>query len=184
MQAAQLFQVGIVQRLHAQRDAVDAGGAVIGEARRIGAGRIGFQGDFGIVGHRPQRGDLLQDAPDRCARSSATACRRRRKWFRPPGALALMVRATQSSSAQDAIDPAVFIDRGADMGIEIAIGTLGGAERPVDVNAEGHLERLREDAGMQQLLERLGAVAHGVFLRRVDFARKSASMPSAMKMGS
>ena len=46
MQAAQLFQVGVVQRLHPQRHAVDAGGAVIGEARGLGARGIGFQGDF------------------------------------------------------------------------------------------------------------------------------------------
>ena len=36
----------------------------------------------------------------------------------------------------DGRDPAGFVDGGADMGVEIAIGTFGGAERPVDVNAE------------------------------------------------
>jgi len=37
MQPAQFFQIGIVQRLHPQRDAVDARGTIIGKARRIGA---------------------------------------------------------------------------------------------------------------------------------------------------
>ena len=36
-----------------------------------------------------------------------------------------------------------FIDGGADMGIEITIGTLGGAKGPVDVDAESQVRDFR-----------------------------------------
>src|SRR5579862_2810230 len=41
VQAAELLQREVVERLHAERDAVDAGGAIAAEARRLNAGRIG-----------------------------------------------------------------------------------------------------------------------------------------------
>ena len=81
--------------------------------------------------------------------------------------------------AFDRLDPARFIDRGADMAVEIAIGTFGGAEGPMDINAEATADAaswptrhadLRQDAAVQQLLESAGAVAHGVFHMRIDLA--------------
>jgi hypothetical protein len=39
---------------------------------------------------------------------------------------------------ENAVHPAGLIHLAADMGIEIAIRTLGGAERPMNVDAEAH----------------------------------------------
>ena len=43
MQAAEPPQILVVQRLHAERHAVDAGGAIAAEALGLDAGRIGLQ---------------------------------------------------------------------------------------------------------------------------------------------
>ena len=53
MQAAERAEVVVVQRLHAERDAVDAGGAIAAEALRLDAGRIGFERDLGVRRDRP-----------------------------------------------------------------------------------------------------------------------------------
>ena len=130
------LQIGIVQRLHAQRQAIDAGGAVIGEARRVGAGGIGFQRDFDVVGQRAT-----------AARSYRACARRERPCISdgvpPPKKIVSTIgrpppcdSAVQSSSRTMASHPAALVDGGADMAVEIAIGTFGGAERPMDVDAE------------------------------------------------
>ena len=53
VQAAEKFQIGIIERLDTKRHARHARGAVIGKARGIGAGRIGFEGNLDIVGPWP-----------------------------------------------------------------------------------------------------------------------------------
>jgi hypothetical protein len=68
VQSPQRFQRIIVQRLHPQRDAVHPRRRIIGEPGGVGRGWIGFQGDLGIVRHRPELGDARQDAPRRAAR--------------------------------------------------------------------------------------------------------------------
>src|ERR1700693_1882176 len=57
------------------------------------------------------------------------------------------------------------------MGIEIAIGTFGGAERPMDIDAERQLDGLHQNSAMQQFFKRPGAMAHGVFHMRVNLAK-------------
>ena len=42
VQASQFLQGRVVQSLHAERDPVDAGGAVTGKTRRLDTGGIGF----------------------------------------------------------------------------------------------------------------------------------------------
>ena len=54
VQAAEKFQIRIVQRLHAERHTIHACDCVIAQTRRICAGGIGFQSDFHIAGNRPQ----------------------------------------------------------------------------------------------------------------------------------
>ncbi len=54
VQPPQEFQIGIVQRLHPQRQAIDAGGAVIGKSRRFRAGGIGLERDLDMVCHPPE----------------------------------------------------------------------------------------------------------------------------------
>src|ERR1700693_4497252 len=48
VQPPEKAELGIVQRLDAEGDAVDAGSAVAAEAFRLDARRIGFEGDLGV----------------------------------------------------------------------------------------------------------------------------------------
>ena len=61
MQPSQRLQRGIVQRLHAERDPVDAGCAIAGKARGLDAGGIGFQRHFGVGRDAPVPADRIQD---------------------------------------------------------------------------------------------------------------------------
>jgi hypothetical protein len=61
MQASQRLQRGVVQRLHAERHPVDAGGAIAGKARGLDAGRVGLQRDFDITGDAPVPADRIED---------------------------------------------------------------------------------------------------------------------------
>ncbi|MEY9462001.1 hypothetical protein ABH973_002414 [Bradyrhizobium ottawaense] len=65
VQAAQRFQRGIVERLHAERDAVDAGGAIAGKARGFDAGRIRLQRHLDIAGDGPVLADRIEHRADR-----------------------------------------------------------------------------------------------------------------------
>ncbi len=51
----------IVERLHAERQPVDAGGAVAREVLRLDAGGVGFERDLDIVGNAPMAGDGVED---------------------------------------------------------------------------------------------------------------------------
>ena len=53
VQPPEEFQVGIVQRLHAERHAVDARGAIAAEPLGLDRGRIGLQRDLDAVRHGP-----------------------------------------------------------------------------------------------------------------------------------
>ena len=46
--APERLEVGVVQRLHADRDPVDAGGAIAAKTLRLDAGRVGLEGDLGV----------------------------------------------------------------------------------------------------------------------------------------
>jgi len=48
MRASELGKRAVVERLHAERNAVDAGTAITAKARRLDARRIGLKRDFGI----------------------------------------------------------------------------------------------------------------------------------------
>ena len=54
-------QIGIVEGLHAERHAVDADAAVVAEARRLHARRVGLERDLGAGLEPPEAGDLVQD---------------------------------------------------------------------------------------------------------------------------
>ena len=64
MFASQGLQIGIVERLHADRQAIDTGGAVIGQTARLDTGRIGLHRHFDIAGHRPMAADRIQQSSD------------------------------------------------------------------------------------------------------------------------
>ena len=48
VQPPQLFQRSIVERLHAERNAIDARCAVACKTRRLHAGRVSFERDFHV----------------------------------------------------------------------------------------------------------------------------------------
>src|SRR3989442_154898 len=53
MQPAELLERGIIKRLHAERNAVHAGRAIAAQARRLDAGRIGFERHLDVGNYRP-----------------------------------------------------------------------------------------------------------------------------------
>ena len=64
VQSSQRLQRGIVERLHAERDAVDAGCAIAAKPRCLDAGRIGLQRHLDIGGDAPMLADRIQDGAD------------------------------------------------------------------------------------------------------------------------
>ena len=53
--APERLEVGVAQRLHADRQAVDAGGAISAKPPRFDAGRVGFERDLGVRLEAPSR---------------------------------------------------------------------------------------------------------------------------------
>ena len=135
VQPAQGFQRRIVERLHAERDAIDAGRAIALEARRLHAGRVGLQRHLDIRRHAPVFRDGVENAAHRLRlhqRRRAAAEEDRRHLLRRDA------RGGGLDLAREGADIAVFVDRGvADMAVEVAIRALRQAERPVDIDAEG-----------------------------------------------
>src|SRR5258708_22358266 len=59
VQAPERCERGVIERLHAERDAVDAGRAIAAKPGRFHAGRIGFERDFGSWRDGPMLADRL-----------------------------------------------------------------------------------------------------------------------------
>src|ERR1700710_951065 len=64
MQASQRLQRRIVQRLNAERYAIDTGRAKPAKARGLDAGGIGFQRDFDVGCDAPMLADRIEDGAD------------------------------------------------------------------------------------------------------------------------
>ena len=60
--APERLEVGVAQRLHADRQAIDAGGAIAAKPPRLDAGRVGFERDLGVRLEPPSGGDRVDDA--------------------------------------------------------------------------------------------------------------------------
>ena len=137
VQPAQRFQRGIVERLHAERDAVDAGRAIAGKARGLDTGRVGLERDFGIGGNVPVLADRIENGADGLRLHQ----RRRAAAEEDRGDLAAgRARRGRFDFAREGAGKALFVDRGmADMAVEVAIRAFRQAERPVHVDAEGFL---------------------------------------------
>ncbi len=137
VQAAKRLQRSVIQRLHAKRHTVDAGGAIAAEARRLDAGGISFQRHLDITGDAPMLADRIQNAADGLGlhqRRRAAAEEDRRDFA--------CTRALRSGFdlAREGADEALLVDgRMANMAVEVAIRTFRQAERPVHVDAEGFL---------------------------------------------
>ena len=137
VQPAERLEVGIVEGLHADRDAVDPGGAVIAKARRLDARRIGFERDFDVGRHGPMFGDGLQHAGDafrlhQRGRAAAEEDRAHGTAFGEAGAV--------GEFGRDGGNKTPLIHRlRADVAVEVAIRAFRQAERPVDVNPEARI---------------------------------------------
>ncbi len=131
----------IVERLHAERDAIDAGGAIAAEALSLDAGGVGFERDLDIGIDRPGPADRIEDRADRLRlhqrrRAAAEEDARHRAPGRPPGG--------RRDLAREGCGIALLVDRlMADMGVEVAIGAFGRAERPMDIDAEAGIGGVR-----------------------------------------
>ena len=63
--------------------------------------------------------------------------------------------------------PLSVVNRSADVAVEIAVGALGEAERPMDIERAGHCPTLIAKLLGDQPRESIGAVADQVFLVRI-----------------
>ena len=135
MQASESLQRRIVQRLHAERHAVDARRAIAAEPRGLDAGRIGFQRDLDVIGDAPIFSDRVEDGADglRPHQGRRAAAEENR------GHLAAgRARGGGLDLARESANEALFIDRRmAHMAVEIAIRAFRQAKRPVHIDAEG-----------------------------------------------
>src|SRR3984893_8961635 len=155
MGAAKCGEVAIRERLHAERDAVDAGGAIAAKPLDLDAGRIGFKRDLDVGGNSPMTCHRFDHAGNRCGshqRGRAAAEKDSRHD-------ALRYTPSRSSNlGGKSADPSRLVDLfAADMAIEIAIRTFREAERPVDINAE----RLCVVAGVTRSGKRMISAGQG-----------------------
>ena len=139
VQAAERLQRLIVERLHADGDAVDARRAVIAKAPLFDAVGIGFERDFGILRDRPKRRDAIEHRAHRAAahqrwRSAAE------EDAADPGTCIPLHGLDRVQLAQDRVLPTRLAEALPHMGVKIAVWAFGRAKGPVDVNAEisGH----------------------------------------------
>ena len=135
VQSSERLQRGVVERLHAERDAVDAGCAIAAKPCCFHAGRIGLQRHLDIVGDAPMLADRIQDGADGLRlhqRRRAAAEKDRRD-----GSIR-RARRGRFDLARKRAGKSFLVDRRVpDMAVEIAIRAFRQAERPVHVDAEG-----------------------------------------------
>ena len=137
MQAAERAQLRIVERLHAERDTIDAGRAIAAKTSGLDARRIGFESDLCARLHCPMPANGVENGADRmCAHQRRRAATEENAGHRAAGCkrhpvLQLLQESGKKSCFVDAAD--------AHMAVEVAVGALGGAERPMHVDAEAGL---------------------------------------------
>src|SRR5690606_21273841 len=128
VQAAEEFQFPVVERLHAERETVDARRAVAAETLRLDAGRVRLERDFRALLHRPEGGDAFEHGTDRFGQHEG-----RRAAAEEDGAHG--ARTGQAAHvfelARQRARPARLVDIGDDVGIEIAVWAFRLAEGPV-----------------------------------------------------
>ena len=131
--AAEEFQRGIVERLDAERQPIDARGAEAGEALGIHRAGIGLQRDLGGIGQGEDGGDAVEQGCDggrlhQRGRAAAEEHRGYRAAFDAGGEMV--------EFGQQRRPPSVMVDRGGDVAVEVAIRAFRQAERPMDIDAE------------------------------------------------
>src|SRR5262245_10568552 len=135
VEAAEIAQVGVVEGLHAERDAVDPRGAVVAKPRRLDGGRIGLQRDLGARIQGPEAADLVQQGMDGGCRHERRRAAAEEDAAYP--AAGCQVCPMPQLAEIGARKPRLVDAAGAHVAIEVAVRALGGAERPMDVDAKG-----------------------------------------------
>ena len=163
VQPAEEFQVPVVQRLDAERHAVDAGRAIAAEARRLDARRIGLHGDLDAVRHMPVLRDAVEHGLDRCRIHQ----RRRAAAHEDAGdRLRAGHLAHLGHLGQEGGDEARLIDRlMPDMAVEIAIGAFGRAEGPMHIDPEAGLAAIGQKRRIAAIL-RIGIFTNRPYASR------------------
>ena len=185
--AAEEAQRRIVERLHAERDAVDAGRAIVREAARPRR-EVGLASS--VISMLAARASTVPAALSTIAATVAGVHQRRRAAAEEDAGRAPAPRrrrAAMSRSAQQRVAPAVLVDRVADMAVEVAIGAFRRAERPVDIEraAAGRgASSFAVEAGSDELPEGAGAVADRVLPVAGPSRRRFRHAPSGRKIGS
>ena len=129
----------IVERLHAERHAIDPGRAKAAKALRLDAGRVGFERDLDVGGDRPVSCDGVEDRAD--GRGLHQRGRAAAEEDGRDGAARHAVGGRGDLRGKGARE-AGLVDGGvAHMAVEVAIRALRQAERPVDIDPEGGLIR-------------------------------------------
>ena len=179
VQPAEFLQRRIVERLHAERHAIDAGRAIAAKARRLDAGRIGLERDLDVGRDRPVLADRVEDRADGRRAASATACRRPRRWSRRCARRYAL--GGRGDLGREGAHVALLVDAGvAHMAVEVAIRALRQAERPVHVDAEASVARsLRRSASLKTRLRELEEGARAV---RQALALAAAGRASASRV--
>ena len=142
--AAERLEAVIVERLHPEREPVDAGGAVAGEALGLDAGRIRFERDLGVADRAanawrwrrgpPRRLGLHQGGRAAAEEDTGDASPRRE-------------RSEMASSGEIRREETRFVDAAmADMRIKVAVRAFGATEGPVHINPESSSPRVGEGA--------------------------------------
>ena len=133
VQSPQAPQRSIIKRLYSHGNPVHPASAEGAEPARLDRGRVGLKGDLEIIGDRPQPADLVDHGRHGVGIHQAGRAAAEEHAAQHPA------RGQSGAAAQFrqiGAPPAVMVDRGGDMRVEVAIGAFGGAERPVQVQAE------------------------------------------------
>ena len=146
VQASEALQFFIAQRLHADRHAIDASGAITGKAVGFDAVGIGFERDFGAGLDGPEFADVIEDGSDGCRlheRGRATSEEDRIDVL-PSNARLHFIKFAQIGSEEAGLVPTAEPN----VAVEVAVRAFLRAERPVNVNAEQRIcvGPLRDDA--------------------------------------
>ena len=133
--AADLRQHGVVEALDAERQAIDAGGAVVAEACRLDRARVGLQGHLGERVERQQHADAGEERVERGRRHQAGGAAADEDAMHPPapdlgqGVLQVGEHRVQPGLLRDAA-----LARG--VGVEVAVGALPHAPREMHVQGQ------------------------------------------------
>ena len=129
----------VVERLDAEREAVDPGPPEAVESGRLGRGRVGLQGDLDLGRQGPVLRDPVQHGLGGARRHQRGRAAAEEHAGHPAP---LRFGSEMVQLAQQGAPPQRLVDRGPDVAVEVAVGALGAAERPVDVDRQAGVERL------------------------------------------